>query len=180
MLNNVNVSGLSEMVQEVLEAPVEGVAKYGIALNWVSGTRMEVKTLPMQLGENKLVRDFSFEIDEPAQIGGINKSPNPQEYLLGGIASCIAVTFMTGATVNSIAIDSLQVVMKGELNLATFLGVEENNNAGFQELEMEITVKGSGSNEDYNMLLDRVKKHSPNFSNMVNEVKIVPSLVVLS
>ena len=38
MLNNINIAGLSEFANEVKESPKEGKAKYGIELNWISGT----------------------------------------------------------------------------------------------------------------------------------------------
>jgi len=178
MLNNINVSGLSEYANEVREFPVEGQTKWGVELNWVSGTRMEVKTLPMQLGEFKLSRNFNFEVDEPTQLGGINCAANPQEYLMTGVVSCIAVTFMAGATANQIAIDSLKMQLKGEINLQGFLGLNNEQHAGFQELELDIIVKGEGSQEDFDNLLNQVKKYSPNFNNMQNEVRIKPNLVI--
>lgn len=178
MLNNVNVSGLSEYANEVREISTEGNAKWGIELNWVSGTRMNVKPMPMQLGDYKLTRDFEWEVDEPTQLGGINCAPNPQEYLLTGVASCIAVTFMAGATANKLAIDSLKINLKGEIDLRGFLGLDNNGkHAGFQELELELHVKGEGEEEHYQAILEQVKKHSPNFNNMVNEVRITPTLV---
>jgi uncharacterized OsmC-like protein len=178
MLNTINISGLSEFSNEVLENRKEGVAKYGIELNWKSGTFMDVNTLPMVLGENKLVRNFSFNIDEPSQLGGTNKAPNPQEYLLAGVAGCIAVTFIAGATTNKIALDSFSLQLKGDLDLSTFLGLSNDNHPGFQELELEIKVKGDGTKQQYLELLEKVKKHSPNFSNMVNKVSIKPTLKI--
>ena len=179
MLNNINVSGLSEMTQEVMEVPAEGIAKYGIELNWVSGTRMDVKTIPMQLGNYKLVRDFKFEVDEPAQLGGINKAPNPQEYLLAGVASCVAVTFMTGATTNKVAIEHLRIKLEGELDLAGFLGLKAQFHPGFDQLNMNIEIKADASKEVLNKIMDNVKRYSPNFNNMENVVKINPNLIIL-
>lgn len=180
MLNNINVSGLSEMTHEVMEIPAEGNAQYGIELNWVSGTRMDVRTLPMQLGDYKLVRDFKFEVDEPGQLGGINKAPNPQEYLLAGVASCVAVTFMTGATTNKVAVDHLRITLEGNLDLAGFLGLKANHHPGFEEINMNIEVKANASEEVLNRIMDNVKKHSPNFNNMTNSVKVNPRLVVMN
>lgn len=178
MLNNINVSGLSEMAQEVAAMPKEGVAKYGVELNWVSGTRMHVKTLSMQLGDYTLARNFEFEIDEPQQLGGINCAANPQEYLLAGVASCIGVTFMAGATANKVAIDTLKITVRGNLDLACFLGLNQTKHAGCQELNLDLEVKGNADQETFEKILNNVKKYSPNFNNMENEVKIVPNLIV--
>lgn len=175
MLNNINISGLSEFTHEVMNSPIEGKAKYGVELNWISGTRSTVKTKNMQLGEHKLVRDFEFEIDEPNQLLGINCAPNPAEYLLGGLAGCMAVTFLAGATALEIGVESLKLEIDGDLDLKGFLGLSDVN-PGFPELKYTFHVKGSGTQEQYQKLLERVTKHSPNYNTIRGEVKMMGEL----
>jgi uncharacterized OsmC-like protein len=176
MLNNINIAGLSEYANEVKENNIEGKATYGVVLNWVSGTKTTVKTKNMVLGQHKLVRDFEFTIDEPTQLLGVNCAPNPSEYMLGGLAGCMAVTFMAGATLMNIEIDQLQIEVDGELDLRGFLGVDKDIDAGFPELKFVYHVKGNGTQEQYNTLMERVRKHSPNFNTMKNEVRMIGSL----
>ena len=57
-----------------------------------------------------------------------------QEYLLAGVASCVAVTFMTGATTNKVAIEHLRIKLEGELDLAGFLGLKTQFHPGFDQL----------------------------------------------
>ena len=110
MLNNINISGLSEYANEVKESEsIQGKATYGVTLNWESGTKTTISTKNMVLGDQKLVRDFNFTIDEPTQLLGVNAAPNPAEYMLGGLAGCMAVTFMAGATAMNIEINQLKL-----------------------------------------------------------------------
>ena len=176
MLNNINIAGLSEYANEVKENNIEGKATYGVVLNWVSGTKTTVKTKNMIFGNHKLVRDFEFTIDEPTQFLGVNCAPNPSEYLLGGLAGCMAVTFMAGATLMNIEIDQLQIEVDGELDLRSFLGIDNAIDAGFPELKFIYHVKGSGTQEQYKTLMERVAKHSPNFNTMKNEVIMIGNL----
>lgn len=173
MLNNINIAGLSEFANEVKESPKEGKAKYGIELNWVSGTKSVVKTKNMQIGDHRLVRNFEFNIDEPGQLLGINSYPNPQEYLLGGLAGCMAVTFIAGATLMGIRLESLSLEVDGELDLKGFLGINEDEHIGFPELKYTFNVKGEGTEEQYAKLLERVKRHSPNYATVAYEVKMI-------
>lgn len=173
MLNNINIAGLSEFVNEVKEDNQEAKATYGIILNWESGTKTTISTKNMVLGRHKLVRDFNFTIDEPTQILGLNSAPNPAEYLLGGLAGCMAVTFLAGATAMDIKIDQLQLEIDGKLDLKGFLGIDPDTNSGFPELKFIFHVKGNGTQEQYNKLMDRVTKHSPNFNTIKNEVKLI-------
>ena len=176
MLNNINIAGLSEYTNEVKESSIEGRATYGIALDWVSGTQTKVKTKNMILGNHKIVRDFEFTIDEPTQLLGVNHAPNPAEYMLGGLAGCMAVTFMAGATARNIEINQLKIEIDGALNLNSFLGIDDTITPGFPELKFIFHVKGNGSQEDYNTLIERVLKHSPNFNTVKNEVKMIGTL----
>ena len=176
MLNNINISGLSEYANEVKENNIEGKASYGVELNWESGTKTVIKTKNMVLGKHKLIRDFSFVIDEPTQLLGVNSAPNPAEYMLGGLAGCMAVTFMAGATAMNIQISELKLEIDGELDLQGFLGLNQEVNAGFPELKFVYHVKGSGTQEQYNSLMKRVTNHSPNFNTIKNEVKMIGEL----
>ena len=107
---------------------------------------------------------------------GVNCAPNPAEYMLGGLAGCMAVTFMAGATLMNIKIDQLQIEIDGELDLRGFLGIDKDIDAGFPELKFIFNVKGSGTQEQYNTLMERVMKYSPNFNTIKNEVKMIGGL----
>ena len=176
MLNNINIAGLSEYANEVKEDNTEGKATYGVELKWESGTKTIVKTKNMVLGKHKIIRNFNFIIDEPTQLLGVNSAPNPAEYMLGGLAGCMAVTFVTGATAMNINVDQLNLEIEGELDLKGFLGLDSNVNTGFPELKFIFHVKGNGTQEQYKKLMDRVSKHSPNFNTIKNEVKMIGTL----
>lgn len=176
MLNNINIAGLSEYANEVKDQNIQGKASYGVKLNWESGTKTTVSTKNMMLGEHKLVRDFRFTIDEPSELLGVNSAPNPAEYMLGGMAGCMAVTFMAGATAMNIEINELQLEIDGELDLQGFLGLNPDINPGFPELKFIFHVKGSGTQVQYEKLMERVTKHSPNYNTIKNEVRVIGEL----
>lgn len=164
------MAGLSEAVNEAIKDPNEAKASYGIELEWLSGTRSKVRTLPMQLGNHKINRSFDFEIDEPNQLLGINSAPNPAEYLLGGLAGCMCVTFMAGATLKGIQIESLKIQIKGDLDLSYFFGLKSDTHAGFPELNIQFIIDGDGTKEQYSALIEKVRNHSPNFCTINNAV----------
>jgi len=176
MLNNINIAGLSEYANEVKDQNIQGKASYGVKLNWESGTKTTVSTKNMMLGAHKLVRNFKFTIDEPSELLGVNSAPNPAEYMLSGMAGCMAVTFMAGATAMNIEINELQLEIDGELDLQGFLGLNPDVNPGFPELKFIFHVKGSGTHEQYEKLMDRVTKHSPNYNTIKNEVRVIGEL----
>ena len=162
MRNNIPVSALSEFVNEVKDAPVEGHVEYGVQLDWQTGTRSLAKALPMKVGEHKVSRDFTWTVDEPRQIMGSNHAPNPQEYLLSGLGACVMVAFTVGASMMEIQIESLKVSVKGTLNLEGFLAIDTSEPIGFDSIELDIEVAGDGTDEQFQQLKEKAMSHSPN------------------
>ena len=179
MINSMNVCCLSEFVHDVRKDSEEAQVDYGINLEWVSGTRTRVCAKNMMLGHHKVVRDFSFEMDEPTQLVGVNSAPTPQETLLGGLAGCMAITFVAGASALGITLEKLSLEIDGRLDLQGFLGLDTEHATGFETLSYRFTVKGDGTPEQYRKIAERVMVHSPNYATIANEVELVPELVIL-
>ena len=178
MRNSISVSALSEYVNEIKESQAEGIAKYGVELNWESGTRSRVKALPMEIGPHRVNREFEWIIDEPRQLLGTNQAPNPQEYLLSGMGACILVSFTVGASIMEIQLESLKVTVKGELNLAGFLAVDPNAPVGFKTLNYIIEVSGDGSKEQFEQLKEKAIAHSPNAMTIMKGADLQGELII--
>jgi uncharacterized OsmC-like protein len=178
MRNAISVAGLSEFVNEINEDAAQGIAKYGVQLDWQSGTRSKVTTLPMSIGPQTVSRDFSWEIDEPRQLLGCNHAPNPQEYLLSGVGACILVGFAVGASILEIQLESLQVTVRGELDLAGFLEIDANASVPFTELNYSIEVTGDGTDEQFEMLRQTALKQSPNAMTIMQSTPVKGELVI--
>jgi uncharacterized OsmC-like protein len=178
MRNSISVSALSEYVNEITEFPAEGIAKYGVELNWETGTRSRVKALTMEIGPHVVSRDFEWTIDEPRQLLGTNQAPNPQEYLLSGMGACILVGFTVGASIMEVQLESLKVTVKGELNLAGFLGVDESAPIGFKTINYLIEVSGDGTAEQFEQLREKAISHSPNAMTIMKGADLQGELVI--
>jgi uncharacterized OsmC-like protein len=177
MRNNINIAGLSEYVNEVKESKEQSKIQYGVNVDWISGMRTEATIKNINLGGQKLVRNFNFNIDEPNQLLGLNSNPTPQEYLMAGVAGCMAVTFVAGASLLGITLESLSLEFSGEINLSGFLGIDTEEPVGFNKFICNFIVSGDGTKEQYNLLKDRVMKHSPNYASIVNGVNIVTEVI---
>ncbi len=123
MRNGISAAGLSEFAHEARQQPEQSHANYGVTVEWLTGTRAQVRTLPMILGDQSLNRDFRWLIDEPRQLGGSNHSPNPQEYLLSAFGSCLMVAYLVGASVLGIQLSLLEIDVRSELDLARVSGL---------------------------------------------------------
>ena len=132
----------------------------------------------LEVGPHRVNRDFEWVIDEPRQLLGTNQAPNPQEYLLSGMGACILVGFTVGASIMEIQLESLKVTVKGELNLAGFLGVDENAPIGFKTIQYLIEVSGDGTNEQFQELREKAISHSPNAMTIMKGADLQGELVI--
>jgi uncharacterized OsmC-like protein len=86
------------------------------------------------------VRDFSFLSDEPADLGGTDRGPNPVEYVLGAFAACQEIVIKAYATVLGIELASVQVDVEGDLDLHGFLNLTDER-AGFTGVRYKTIIE---------------------------------------
>lgn len=172
MRNGIPAAGLSEIAHEIAQHPEQGMAEYGVRLQWLSGTRSQATSLPMMIGDQRVNRDFQWLIDEPKQLGGSNHGPNPQEYLLSGFGSCLMVAFLVGASVMGIQLSTLSVEVHSTLDLAGFLDVRSDASVPLQGIRYVIHVTGDGTAEQFETLRQQAQAHSPNAMSLARGVPV--------
>jgi uncharacterized OsmC-like protein len=172
MRNGIPAAALSEMKHEIQQHPEQGLAHYGVAIQWLSGTRAQVDTLPMRVGDQVVNREFQWMIDEPKQMGGSNHAPSPQEYLLSGFGSCLMVAFLVGASIKGIQLSNLKIEVRSSLDLAGFLEAREGAPVPLQGIEYTIQVSGDGTAEQFEELRAQAQAHSPNAMSLAQGVAV--------
>lgn len=172
MRNSIPTAALSEFVNEVNQAPEEAVMRYGVEIDWESGTRSRTEVKPMSVGPHRVSRSFSWKSDEPRQLMGNNHGPNPQELLLSGLGACITVAFVAGATAEGIQIESLRIDLEGALDLRGFLGIGTNATVGFPEIRYTVHVTADATEEQLAALHRKAIDHSPNAQTIINPVAL--------
>jgi uncharacterized OsmC-like protein len=86
------------------------------------------------------IRDFKFVSDEPVDLGGTDKGPNPVEYVLGAFAACQEIVIKAYATVLDIDLKSVKVEVEGSLDLHGFLNLTDAR-AGFKTVSYKTTIE---------------------------------------
>jgi uncharacterized OsmC-like protein len=180
MKNNLPVAALSEFVNEVRSTPGEARATYAVTGVWRTGTRLDVSTGSMSIGGRCVPRTFSWTVDEPRQLLGSNHGPNPQELLLSGLAGCLAVAFVAGATARGVQIASLEIEVSAELDLQGFMGLDGQSATGFPEIAYQLRVDADASAEVLESLHRDAVAHSPNAQTIANPVALRGELEVVS
>jgi uncharacterized OsmC-like protein len=117
-------------------------------------------------------RNFELIVDEPEILGGEDSAANPVEYLLAGYAGCLNVVFGIVAKELNIEIKSLQINIDGDINPAKFLGISNEERAGFKALNVDIKLETNVDKEKEVLLIQTVKNRCPINDNLSNPTPI--------
>lgn len=171
-LNGINLEALRAYTRQITDVPGDAVSSYGIEAHWCGGVHSEIRTLNQRLGQTEIQKNFHFHVGEPEQLLGDNVYPTPQDYLLGGMAGCMMVGFVAGATAAGIRLDAVTLTLRGDLDLRGFLGVDPDAPVGFAEIQFHFEVVGSGTQAEYDRLIADVRKNSPNYRTISDAVTV--------
>jgi putative redox protein len=78
-------------------------------------TRVDIKLLEDVRSEASM-RQFTWLSDEPAERGGQDTAPNPLSYFVSGLGFCQAVHFAGEAARQELAINSLEITLRGRFD----------------------------------------------------------------
>lgn len=104
-------------------------------------------------------RSHTMVVDEPKELGGTDKGPNPIELLLASLASCLSIAIKFHADRMNVPVSRVKVVAKGTLDLRGFMG--EDVKPGLQKITLDVTVESPASEERVKELIDFVEHHCP-------------------
>lgn len=117
-------------------------------------------------------RDFEFSIDEPTNMGGTNAGPNPVEYLLGALAGCLNVVGHEVAEEMDLTVKNIAVDIEGELDPRKFMGHSEEPRAGYQDVQVEMTVDSPADEAALATWLETVEQRCPVSDNLANPTPV--------
>lgn len=172
MINKINLEQLKQAREHISTHPQDGIARYGVSLNWEEGVRATVSTMPMTVGTETIYRSFSWIVDEPPQLLGQARGPTPQELLMSGVGACIMVGFVVNAAAKGVALRSLNVGVRGSLDLAGFMNLRKDAQIKMLGLEYEITVDCDASDEAIGEIEKVAVEFSPNAMTVRNGVPL--------
>ena len=125
--NGFNMEAIENTMTALTDNPTIGEFKFRAQNSWESGTRNTTKIQGFygacQEDDSRAV-PFEIATDMPKILNGTNRAPNPPEYLLHAISSCVTTSMMILASGMGIAVDQVKVNIQGNLNLNGFLGLD--------------------------------------------------------
>jgi len=109
---------------------------------------VSVNSGPLRYAQTVSIGSHVFQSDEPADVGGNDMGPNPQELVMASLGACTNITIQMYA-------ERHQWPLKGVRATVSYAKVlAENSPAPDATIEMEISLAGNLSGEQQQRLLE--------------------------
>jgi uncharacterized OsmC-like protein len=171
-LNGLDLDFLQQTAEALVAQPAEAQARFRVASRWQDGTRSAATVSRITVGGNEIPRAFTIAADEPAEFGGGNTAPNPQELLLAALNACMLVGYACQAALAGLKVHRLELEVEADLDLRGFLGVSP----GCSLVRQTVEVEAEGTAEQWEQIHAAVQATSPNYWNVTQPVKVVTAL----
>ena len=149
-LNDVDIRAVGALVETITADPTKADTTWKASTAWDGGFRTTTT-----------IRDFAtIATDEPRGLGGTETAPNPVEHLLGALGSCLAIGYAANASIAGVRIDDLRIDIEGDLNLKSFLGIEQGN-AGYETIRATVHIETDADDSTVAALHEAVVATSP-------------------
>ena len=176
--NGIDVAALKQAITDIEANPYAGQTRWTIKSRWEGGTQTDHIVDGVDVGGQKVDRQFQIQIDEPCGLCGTNQYANPQEYLLGATNACMMVGYAMVAAVMDVKFTKLELEITGDIDLRGFLDIDPSVARGYERLHYTVRLAGDGTGEQFEKIQEVVQRTSPNYYNIANPIELTSDLVV--
>ena len=159
IMNGVNVDQQEETIQAVKNQPELAQFQFRAHNQWKGGghNQIHVDQYTGTGQEHQRDQPFVLTSGQPSTLLGTNEGPNPFEYLLTALSSCLTTSLVYQATTQGITIDALESDYEGDVNLEGILDLNPYVRKGYEEIRVKIKVDSNADKD----LLYRLAENSP-------------------
>jgi uncharacterized OsmC-like protein len=164
--NGVDLDAVGRLAQQLLADPPAGGTPWTARTHWTGA-----------FTSSSYAREHGPIVsDEPALLAGGDSAPNPVEYVLAALGSCLAVGYAASAAARGIELRSLEIELAGTIDLRVFLGVAEGH-AGYETIDLTTRVESDADDAQLQELHDHVVRTSPVGNTIERPVELRARLV---
>lgn len=177
-INGVDVTRLEETIHAVQQSPGVGKFVFRASNRWVGGGQNRTRITDFHGAQADHIHAQPFELtaDEPPQLLGEDKGPNPVEYLLTALAGCVTSTIVYHAAAKGIRLKSVESRLEGEIDLQGFLGLAPEVPKGYKEIRMVFKIDADAPDDRIEEILKLGPTFSPVFDTITRAVPVTVSL----
>jgi len=170
-VNGIDLPILKGTVAAIAEDPQLGEARFRVSNKWLAGNQNLSTVKGFYGARQEMAHKKAFELlaDEPPVLAGTDDAPNPVEYLLHALASCLTTSMVAHAAVRGIELDEVEAEVEGDIDLRGYLGTDKDVPRGYSDIRVNFKVKANGISE---ARLKRLSMYSPVFSTITNGANV--------
>ena len=138
-----------------------------------------VSTLLEGVTVESVARQHKMILDEPEELGGVDKGMNPCEALLTALGSCKCIVAASFAQAHGIHLENLVIEVEGDLDPDGFMGTNPQAKIGFTEIRTKVNIKSTSSDEDIKKFIEFVDNTCPIADTLVNTANYSTDLNII-
>lgn len=157
IINGLNITEYEKIVEAVRNEPPLAKFQFRATNRWEDGglNRTTIKDFYGAGGEQGTEsRCFTVDAAEPPVLLGEDQAPNPVEYLLHALASCLTSSIIYQAAARGITVDSVEASLDGDLDARAFMQLSDEQRKGYQNIRATFKVKADASPEEIKELAE--------------------------
>lgn len=173
--NGVNVDQLVGTINAVKGDPDIAKFQFRAKTEWLDGGHCKTTFKGFygaKAEDSSRSNPIVMEGDEPPVLLGQNQGVNAVEAVLHALGACLSVGFVYNAAARGIDVESLEFDISGNLDLHAFLGLSDNDRAGYDSVDVKYKTKTDASDQEVEELWRYVQKTSPVCDILKNPVKV--------
>jgi uncharacterized OsmC-like protein len=174
VVNGVDLTRLTDTIEAVRATPELGSFKFRIQNRWIDCGHNQSEVQQFSAGGNEIQHKtgLTLEADEPDVLLGTDKGANPVEHLLHALASCITTSMVYHAAARGIAVEEVESLLEGDLDLRGFLGLAPSVRKGYQQIHLKLRIKADVTDQELRDLASLGPNFSPVFDSITKGVPI--------
>lgn len=174
-INGLDMKQLFESVDALRSAPNLGEFQFRLTNRWIDGgvNRSTIKNFyGLAQEDTSRQKPFILDADEPPVLLGKNSAPNPVEYLLTALASCVTTSMVIHAAAKGIELEEVESKVEGDIDVRGFLGLDDSVPKGYKNIRMKFKIKADATDEQLEEICRLGSTYSPVFNTVTKGVKV--------
>jgi uncharacterized OsmC-like protein len=167
-INGVDVEKLRENIGAMKENPALAKFKFRVRNRWIKAGHNHTTIKDFYGLQKDLMHEKPFELDagEHQVLLSEDEGPNPVEYLLTAIASCVTSALVYHAAAKGIEVKGVESRVEGDIDLRGFLGISPDVKVGYKQVRLYFKIDADISDEQKEELIRMGQKFSPVYNSV--------------
>jgi uncharacterized OsmC-like protein len=170
--NGIDLDYFNGAIEAIRQEPQAGIVTSRVRHRWDDGFAVEGYAEALEQGGEVSPRSHTFRTDWPLPFGK-DSGPTPGvESILGAVGACVATTYVLKAAMRGVAIDELEVITEGQLDLQGLLELDEMVCPRLSSVDVKVRVHSNASDEVLEELGLVSSRTSPTYDALANPVAV--------